>query len=85
MGFVKAAEKHYPVPQKDLGEIMNKPGVRPTFNFASMVNDSPDLQRLGFLLSCKERKKTRFDNNYKLIYLPFLKLPQSKFFQESLS
>jgi len=46
MGFVKAAEKHYPVPQKDLGEIMNKPGVRPTFNFASMVNDSPDLQRL---------------------------------------
>jgi len=46
MGFVKAAEIQYPVPQQDLTEIMDKPGVRPTFNFASIVNQSPDLQRL---------------------------------------
>jgi len=46
MGFVKTAEKQYPVPQKDLEEIMNMPGVRPTFNFASIVNESPVLQRL---------------------------------------
>ena len=50
MGFVKTAEKQYPVPQKDLEEIMNKPGVRPTFNFASIVNESPVLQRFDFTL-----------------------------------
>ena len=53
MGFVKTAEKQYPVPQKDLEEIMNMPGVRPTFNFASIVNESPVLQRFDFTLLLK--------------------------------
>ena len=59
MGFVKTAEKQYPVPQKDLEEIMNKPGVRPTFNFASIVNESPVLQRFDFTSLLKLAYRSR--------------------------
>jgi len=46
MNYVKAAEQQFPIAQKDLTEIMSKPGVKPTYNFASIVNHSPTLQRL---------------------------------------
>ena len=45
MNYVKAAEQQFPIAQKDLTEIMSKPGVKPTYNFASIVNHSPTLQR----------------------------------------
>ena len=41
----KAAEQQFPIAQKDLTEIMSQPGVKPTYNFASIVNHSPTLQR----------------------------------------
>ena len=45
MNYVKAAEQQFPIAQKDLSEIMTNPGVKPTYNFASIVNHSPTLQR----------------------------------------
>ena len=50
MNYVKAAEQQFPIAQKDLTEIMSKPGVKPTYNFASIVNHSPTLQRF---VKCK--------------------------------
>jgi len=46
MGFIKTAEQQFPVPQKDLTQIMNKTGIRPSYNLASIVNKSTTLQRL---------------------------------------
>jgi len=46
MEFVKAAENQYPVAEKNLTEIMDKPGVRPTYNLASIVNYSDTLPKL---------------------------------------
>ena len=45
MGFIKTAEQQFPVPQKDLTQIMNKTGIRPSYNLASIVNKSTTLQR----------------------------------------
>ena len=46
MEMVKESEITYIEPTVDRNEVLAKPGVRPMFNVASVVNHSPTLQRL---------------------------------------
>ena len=59
MHYVKAAEQQFPIAQKDLTEIMSKPGVKPTYNFASIVNHSPTLQRFVKCISLNSNGQIR--------------------------
>ena len=69
MNYVKAAEQQFPIAQKDLTEIMSKPGVKPTYNFASIVNHSPTLQRYVNYKSLNSNGKF-YIHYHKLIFLP---------------
>ena len=69
MNYVKAAEQQFPIAQKDLTEIMSKPGVKPTYNFASIVNHSPTLQRYVNYKSLNSNG-TFYIHYHKLIFLP---------------